>query len=185
MSRKSHDFYETPAWCTRLLLREHFGAAPIGRRILEPCAGNGAIIKVLRECNPSAWIEAMEIRPEAREKLKQVADNVRTGDFLKTEPGYEKYDLIITNPPYSIAQKVAEHAFKIAGLGKSMTEVIMLLRLGFLQAQERHDFWQRWPVQSLYIMSKRPSFTGGGTDNSAYAWFVWRADLHQKIRVIG
>jgi len=25
----------------------------------------------------------------------------------------------------------------------------------------------------LHVISKRPSFTGGGTDATEYAWFIW------------
>jgi hypothetical protein len=26
----------------------------------------------------------------------------------------------------------------------------------------------------VHVLSRRPSFTGGGTDSAAYGWFVWR-----------
>jgi len=60
---------------------------------------------------PAAWVDAVEIRPEERENLKQVADNVITGDFLKWQPS-QTYQTIITNPPYSLAQEIIEHALR-------------------------------------------------------------------------
>ena len=51
--------------------------------------------------------------------------------------------------------------------------VIMLLRINFLGSQKRYDFWQQFPPDGLFILSKRPSFTGKGTDSIDYAWFVW------------
>jgi len=92
-----------------------------------------------------------------------------------------KYKTIITNPPYSIAQEFIEKCFKIADQN---TEIIMLLRLAFLESKKRYEFWQKHPVSELYVLSKRPSFTGGGTDATAYAWFVWKNTKEQKIKVI-
>ena len=53
------------------------------------------------------------------------------------------------------------------------TTVIMLLRINFLSSQKRYDFWQQFPPDGLFVLSKRPSFTGTGTDSQEYAWFVW------------
>ena len=45
-------------------------------------------------------------------------------------------------------------------------------------------FWKAYPVNKLYVLSKRPSFTGKGTDSAAYAWFVWDNSKTQEIHVI-
>ena len=60
----------------------------------------------------------------------------------------------------------------------------MLLRLPFLESNKRYEFWQNHPVNKLYILSKRPSFRGKGTDATAYAFFVWDNSSKQKIIVI-
>ena len=49
----------------------------------------------------------------------------------------------------------------------------MLLRLNYLGSITRHDWWKEYSPTSLYVLSKRPSFTGKGTDATDYAWFVW------------
>lgn len=176
--RHDQDFYETPAWAIDALLRNH---ALRGSRVLEPCAGDGAILKVLYSRGyPGLSTVAVEIRKEEEDSLACLADIVHIADFLTWKPSCA-FDTIITNPPYSIAQEIIEHAFEIAD-GKS--EVIMLLRLGFLEAEKRYEFWQRHPVNHLYVLSARPSFTGGGTDGTAYGWFVWDNSDHQSIKVI-
>ena len=76
-------------------------------------------------------------------------------------------DLIFTNPPFSLAQEFIEHSMMFA------PTVIMLLRINFLGSQKRYDFWQQFPPDGLCILSKRPSFTGTGTDSIDYAWFIW------------
>lgn len=92
-----------------------------------------------------------------------------------------EYSTIITNPPYSLAQQFVEKSFELAGKD---TDIIMLLRLAFLESKKRRDFWQRHPVSGLYVLSERPSFTGSRTDSAAYAWFVWNKSETQKIEVV-
>ena len=52
-----------------------------------------------------------------------------------------------------------------------------LLRLGFLESKKRGPFWdavmQDKLLRKVWVLRERPSFTGGGTDNSAYGWFHW------------
>lgn len=76
-------------------------------------------------------------------------------------------DFIITNPPFSLAMPF---------LTKSLSEaptVIYLLRLNFLGSQKRKAFWQAHRPSHVMVLSKRPSFTGNGTDSIEYAWFAW------------
>ena len=61
----------------------------------------------------------------------------------------------------------------------------MLLRTAFLESKSRFEFWQQYPLSGLYTLSKRPSFTGKGSDATSYSWFIWdnRTDK-QEIKVI-
>jgi hypothetical protein len=95
--------------------------------------------------------------------------------------GDADYDLIFTNPPYSLAEEIITHALETW----SKATVVMLLRLNFLGSQKRKPFWDKHPVSEIYVLSKRPSFTGKGTDATEYAWFVWRPHVtKQRIIVI-
>lgn len=49
--RKAYDFYATPPETVRAFLA-NFDGISSGDRILEPSAGNGQIVKVLREHQP-------------------------------------------------------------------------------------------------------------------------------------
>lgn len=181
--RRDKDNYVTPAWVTSALLENVIGAVSTARNFLEPCAGNGAILREMegRWCMRGSRFTAVEIREEERENLLELADEVHIADFLTWKPT-DKYDLIITNPPFSIAKQVAEKCLEIAG---DEATVALLLRLSFLASQERHAFWQQHPLSELLVLSARPSFTGGGTDNSEYAWYVWRPNhWEQSIQVI-
>ena len=79
-------------------------------------------------------------------------------------------DLIITNPPYSKAQRFIEHA------KARCSTLILLLRLNFLASIKRHSFWDEYKPDTLFVLSKRPSFDGYGTDMTEYAWYVWQND---------
>lgn len=172
--RNDKDFYITPRSTINALFENYDIKSGW---ILEPCAGNGAICKALREC--PKWdgsLYAMEIRSEEQEMLSNYCDDVLMLDFLQaglddfTHPMPVPPRTIITNPPFSIAEEVIEKCFQIAG---EHTEIIMLLRLGFLEAVKRKPFWGKHPNVSLITLANRPSFTGNGTDDSAYGWYIW------------
>lgn len=63
-------------------------------------------------------------------------------------------------------------------------EIIMLLRLSFLESRARYEFWQDNPVNKLYILSSRPKFVNNKTDATSYAFFVWNNTSKQEIKVI-
>ena len=175
--RRESDFYRTPPKAINAFLNA-FELSPFPH-VLEPCAGDGAIIKEINK-RTKKLITAVEIRKEEEDNLLwSGADWVYMCDFLKWKPELP-VETIITNPPYSIAQEIIEHCFEIA----PDAEVIMLLRLAFLESKKRKPFWDKYPVTQLYVLSERPSFTGKGTDATAYAWFVWSKYREPKIQVI-
>ena len=139
------DFYATPPWCYENLDINWllFGKAH------EPCRGDGRIQFFLEEEKdiPCSYSEIMEGK-----------------NFFDWQEGT---DLILTNPPYSIAQEFIEH-----GIQHSET-CIMLLRINYLGSISRHKWWKKYTPVALHVLSKRPSFTGKGTDATDYAWFVW------------
>ena len=144
MPRNAYDFYPTPEWCYENL--------PIDWSLFktahEPCKGDGRILSFLENKGiETSWTEIQEGK-----------------DYFEWSG---KVDLILTNPPFSIAKEFIEHSMMCS------TTVIMLLRINFLGSQARHDFWNQFPPDGLIILSKRPSFTGKGTDATDYAWFVW------------
>ena len=170
------DFYQTPVSVIKNFLAHHKVQSG---NILDPSAGSGNFAKAIKSMGYTNPITSIEIRREEYETLKQFG-GVFIEDFLNWHPDKE-YKTIITNPPYSIALDFLKKSFEIAG---ATTEIIMLLRLAFLESKKRFNFWQHHPVNRLYVLSRRPSFTEGGTDATAYAWFVWDNSNTQMIKVI-
>ena len=142
--RSKFDYYPTPEWCYEKL--------PIDwkqfKTAHEPCKGDGRIVSFLENQGiETSWTEIQEGK-----------------DYFEWSG---EVDLILTNPPFSLAQEFIEHSMACS------TTVIMLLRINFLGSQARYDFWSQFPPDGLVILSKRPSFTGKGTDSIDYAWFIW------------
>jgi hypothetical protein len=147
MARNAYDFYPTPSWCYEKLPINYSKYSTA----LEPCAGDGRILQFLT----SKGLETDYCEIQEGKDFFEYSNTV---------------DLILTNPPYSLAQEFVVHSLSLA------PTVIMLLRLNFLGAQKRHTFWKENEPTSLFVLSKRPSFTGGGTDSTEYAWYVWERE---------
>lgn len=162
--RNEYDAYNTPVWCAEAIVRQiAWGNIP---RIWEPAVGEGAILNVVKEMVECQY-HGSDIRPN-------------TGwiqeDFLEVNPvlRLRTFDFIITNPPFSLAQGFVEKSLSLANC------TIMLLRLNFLASKSRKEFWEKHPPTAIHVLTKRPSFTGKGTDATDYAWFVWDTTGRQK-----
>lgn len=176
--RVKADFYPTPVNVIKNFLDVH--KLKEGT-ILEPCAGNGHFIKTLREVGYENHVLAYELREEENVNLYNSGANyVEHGDFLKRTEKNISVKTVITNPPYSHAEEFVRKCKELY----PNAEIIMLLRLAFLESKKRFEFWQQHKVNKLYILSQRPSFTGKGTDATAYAWFVWDGSEKQEVKVI-
>ncbi len=175
--RSKNDFYETPQDCILNFLKHH----PLDPNavILDPCVGTGAFPKAIRMAGYTNQIDTIEI--DSNSKVIPETSNHYCKDFLQFESPYE-YDVIFSNPPYSLAEEFIRKAFTLVNNEKF--EIIFLLRLNFLESKKRHDFWQEYMVNDLYILSNRPSFTGQGTDATAYAYYVFNGTNKQNIYVI-
>lgn len=176
LKRIEHDFYPTPVDVVSKFL--NYYNIKDGN-ILEPSAGNGHFLEALRINGYLNNITSVEIRSEEKENLIKYG-KVFIDDFLTWQPD-KKYKTIITNPPYSLALPFLEKCFEIS---EKDTEIIMLLRLSFLESKKRYEFWKKHPLSELYVLSQRPSFTGKGTDATSYCFMIWNNSNIQKIDVI-
>lgn len=178
--RNADDFYRTEHHVTRGVLR-HLTRGPI----LDPCCGDGAILDAAKE----TWglstmqlcgIEIDEPRGMATREKGYVC-GVRDA-LHETSWPHEWRRLIITNPPFSLAEDFVRRA--LAEAKPVGGTVAMLLRLAFLESVKRGAFHKEHP-SDVYVLSKRPSFTEDGkTDSCAYAWFVWGPDRGGRWGVI-
>jgi hypothetical protein len=158
----NYEYYRTPEWCIRAIpLNDDERYALDYGYSLDPACGDGVILHTLGAGSPVG----IDLDPR---------HGAPTHDFL-AEPWIA--DIIVMNPPYSLAVQFVQHALKCA------PRVLALLRLGFLASMRRAEFHRAHP-SDVYILSKRPSFTGGGSDHSEYAWFCWGPDRGGRWSVV-
>ena len=185
--RNEADFYATPLETVYALLDNYDDIEP-DDIILEPSAGNGNIIRALRNRGYKNRIDAIELRDTEKDNLIGLADNIEITDFLDLDPWHSRYSVIIGNPPYSLAQEFIDKSLELLAPGGRL---ILLLRTNFLESKKRFEWWQDKIPNGLYVLSKRPSFTGKGTDATSYSWFIWEKSRYvdefcryQEIKVI-
>ncbi|MFZ4795960.1 MAG: SAM-dependent methyltransferase [Bacteroidia bacterium] len=162
--RNNNDYYATPDWVTNLILPIlKWNAQDI---VMDPSAGDGAILRAVEAYGKQSKLCGFEIDPILAKQSNVICANALT---IET---WGKPNKIIMNPPFSLAQEFCERAISEVSKGG---EVASLMRLAMLESRKREQFWNNNPCD-IYVLGKRPSFTGGKTDSTAYAWFVWGSE---------
>lgn len=169
--RESNDHYPTPRWCTLALVEHvHRLGGPDWttlRTVLDPAAGEGAILDVLHERGFETY--GLELDPGRAEAARDRGHKMGHGDALTRS--WPRTDFIVMNPPYSWAnhfvQKAIEHQRFSAG------RTYALLRLSFLEQTTARRAVLRAYTPDVLILPKRPVFDGKGTDSVGSAWFCW------------
>lgn len=180
--RRDHDAYFTPeplaAYLVQRLVSDGFWR---GGTVVEPSAGRGSFVRAITMTTPCpSKVFAVDVDRVRCDELQALPIEATGGIMvLPTCCDFSdfggSYDLILGNPPYNLAETHARHALS---LRSRFGAVAFLLRLAFFESKERIDFWDEHPASKVYVLSERPSFTGGKTDNSAYGFFVW-ANWHR------
>lgn len=155
------DFYPSPEWCVEALLdNEKFSNG-----VWEPACGDGAISKVLERYNYKPY--STDLHDHGYTKLDEKLD------FLTHD--YSGKSDIITNPPYNIINE-----FTLKALSTKQRKTALLVRLAFLEGQERHDdIFSKYPPARIYVFSERITMykkyakNKKGSGTTAYCWVVW------------
>jgi hypothetical protein len=165
--RIANDYYPTPANLVTPLLDR----LQLKGKILEPCAGDGAIARLIPGCLSN------ELYPKDFTPDWQL-DASRPESWLE----FGAINWTITNPPYDakLLLKIITLALKHSRVG-----VAMLLRLSFLEPCQKVANRRELLIQyadcmtDLIAVNPRPKFRPDikGTDNSTVAWFVWQKDF--------
>lgn len=173
MSRRAFDFYETPPWQTRALLRRLPDLR--GLTFLEPCSGDGSLV---REIAHLGSVVTNDIDPARAADLHGDATDPEWWASL----GSVRADVVITNPPFSTAHLILPHAIRHA-----RRLVIMLGRMSWLEpTEERDPLWQVMPPDGLIILPRWSYKANGATDSVTTGWHLWGACLRgrQPIYVV-
>ena len=91
----------------------------------------------------------------------------------------QKFDIIATNPPFSICEKFIEKSFNILHPTGVM---VYLLRTSVVGSKKRKALWKRRPPAEIATFVRRPSFDDKGTDYTEYACFFWYGEKLEATR---
>jgi hypothetical protein len=156
--RRESDFYATPYSLTRSLLsKEKLTNDHYEETVLEPACGNGAITKVLAEFGYEFTAYDKDV------------------DFLKEE---KRYDVIITNPPYSLSMEFIRKAKEVS------KKFYFLLPLNYLHGKQRYDEVysdKKFPLSKIWIFTRYIDLATPLRDDgliiakgmSSYMWAKW------------
>lgn len=148
-------------------------------RILEPAAGDGALVRELLGCvglenGPVLGFDVHEIDPYYVARLRSAfaphaGVRVIDGDFLTAVRPPYVYDVVLQNPPYEggLDGLFLEGSMNIAN------GVVGIFRTASLQGDARcKRVWRRlrpggeWVMSRLALLENRPDFIGSGAVDS-------------------
>lgn len=196
--RSPADEYPTPPWALTRLLEfwEALGRMPwlaqdmgVRQRWLECAAGDGVLVRTLREyvagragelaVAVQPVIDVVELRPEMADKLSLGLSGPGEvhcpQDFLTWDPA-GRYDVVFTNPPFSLAEAFLHKALQV-----TKRHVFLLLRHNWIESRARHALFRRCMPTSEFVLPDRPPFIRNPegvwvTDSISYGWFHWDLD---------
>jgi len=160
------DYYATPLSATKAILDREI----LDGSIYEPACGEGHISKLLYQYYPDSKIYSTDLIDRGYGD-KQL-------DFLTYDFKNFKFDNIVTNPPFKLAQEFIERSLEL-----SNKKVIMFAKIQLLESKQRKSMFEKTPLKYIYVFSERqnPLRNGSPVDENGkpwsstmcFAWFVW------------
>jgi predicted RNA methylase len=120
--KKKYQFYETPA---EVADRVASYIPETAVSILEPSAGQGALVRAINRKSPYAKIHAVEIQKENCALFDGKVAHLMRGDFLVMDEE-RKFDCIVANPPFRYNADV-DHFRKMYELCKPGGRIICIM----------------------------------------------------------
>ncbi len=173
LADRKNDLYETPPCATRALI-------PFLDRdeaIWEPACGPGAIVRELRDAGFSV---------HATDLVDYGLDGAWAGiDFLMERPDPCWPDVIVTNPPFKLADEFTRHALTL------VDTVWIFQRLSWLEGARRSDLIDTHLDQILLGIERLPMMHRDGWEGPKlaasampFAWFHFerRRELGRATR---
>lgn len=141
------NFYPTPK---HVVMQMIFDIDLVGKTVLEPSAGSGNIIEVLKESG--AKVLACEKHPDLAKIAQSKADQFLCLDFFNVDAQQISHiDYIVMNPPFITADRHIKYAFEIAPEGcqiialcnsETLENKYSRTRTELSELVEKHGSWQ-------------------------------------------
>jgi GNAT superfamily N-acetyltransferase/phospholipid N-methyltransferase len=143
VGKKIEGYFPTP----RELVEQMIDYAEIqpGHQVLEPSAGKGNIADIIKESEPNAEIDVIEINQGLRSMLEIKGYNVVSNDF--TEYDGKQYDRIIMNPPFENFQDIdhVKHAYELLKPGGKL---VAIMGAGVKNSRKKAVEFRQWIDES-------------------------------------
>jgi len=169
MKDRKDDLYETHPLATKTFLKHHGYKIP--HTVWECCAGRGAIVREIVKTGRTVIATDLNHHDGADEGIETAID------FLfELKP---RASMIITNPPYKLANDFIRHALNMNCLFAA------LMPLAYLSGANRSDILSHCSVCYVGIerlpMMHREGWVGKKIESSAipFAWFVFEPNYHR------
>lgn len=153
--RQINDWYPTPEDVTKSFL-EYIDVSSIDA--WEPCAGDGSMLDVIKNYTNCIGTD-----------LSPQRSDINTHDFLSDIPdNISKDSIIITNPPFNIADKIIKHTFE-----SGFTKLALVLKSTYFHASSRTTLFETYRPTKVLPLNWRPDFLGLGSPTMEVSWFYW------------
>jgi hypothetical protein len=167
--RAANDYYTEPRWLVDALLRHERFVDPV----IDPCCGGGSIVAALRDAGYAATGSDIADRG-----FGERADVLQLRQPIAS---------LVSNPPFKLAEQIVWRCLPLLIPGGKLA---LLLRLAFLESQERQRLFDETPLARVLVPRQRASMPPGCTDgprdhhgalipaaasggSTPYAWFIW------------
>lgn len=193
--RKANDAYDTAPevalacmeWLEKEAFRNHYMIVDPGPRILDPTAGTGPFVKAARSVFPESLIAAVDLRPECEKACKEAGTTTFWAADALSIPGgsLDHIDLIVTNPPFTLADPLARHFYAHMHPGAALA---FLLNVTFIGSENRwalpegnqeEGLFKAAPLTYMVPIQPRPQFLDVNSEGKKAssplecALFVW------------
>ena len=128
--KKEFQFYATPTHLSKRLVE--LACLEDGDVILEPSAGQGSILDVVKALGLNVKIDCCELMPENKKVLEDKGYEVQWGDFLALNEDW-KYTKIIANPPFAKNQDI-KHVRKMYNHLEDTGKVVAIMSTSWIQS---------------------------------------------------
>lgn len=150
--RKELDYYPTPKECTIALME----FLKLSQQVIwEPACGDGHISMVLEKYGHTVVSTDIRNTGYGEGGVDYLTSNNKT------------CDAIITNPPFSLADKFIKKAIN------SVDTVALLLKAHYWNAKSRYELFNSRSPAYVLPLTWRPKFHGIGSPTMDFMWTVW------------
>jgi predicted RNA methylase len=140
-----------------------------GDKVLEPSAGEGALVKAVNRIHPNMVVDCVELKDDSRAVLNGLlCVNLVGSDFMsfRSDPVYDK---IVGNPPFSNNQDI-DHISKMYSLLKNGGRLVSIAsRHCLISKRSKEMRFMKWlaSVGGRVIELERGAFRESGTNVSS------------------